>query len=284
MANKKYAFDHEPSLEELSTVLKDIPAWPGSGKTLGVNYPEYVVAIEQRARNKPTIWLPYVTVDGRVTMFHDAHNETGKKFTEHIIPPVFHAPGSVSFEKFMIVSMRIDSELLGSREDMAVALVGGDTFSADTTNPAENAMTSVRGRVLAAFGFGIIPTMGMASADEVKTAINAKNGIVSNNNEDAPAAQEAIEKPKKAIKKLVVPKQKNSEDVGVAQEPNASSENDHTRALLNKAIDIAKTDEATLIAEHIKRRSGQVELTEEWTTWPLAEVIKMQTTAREMKG
>jgi hypothetical protein len=107
-----------------------------------------------------SIQLPYMTVDGRVTMAREEHKKSEKKLCIH--PPVISENG-----KSIVVT--IESELLGTASGSSVINVGGN--GVDRTNPLENAESSAIGRALGFLGYGMIGT-GIASADEVQMAQN----------------------------------------------------------------------------------------------------------------
>jgi len=284
----KLAFDHEPSAQELQEALKDVPAWPGSHKTLGTDYLEHVIALRQWDRaSESHVYRPYVTVDGRVKMFMDAHTERGASYREELIVPKFYCATSEEIGRFLVIGIRITSELWGVREDMAVAdtsLIGKDR-SADATKPYENATTSARGRAIAAFGVGIIPTMGMASADEMLSAMATKDSIpnietISPEEAEARLAEEAPKPQPKPKATKAKPKQspKNTKA--------SSNEDKHRQNFFKKALEIWGGDEASLVEAHRARRLAEAnkELPEDWNEWELAEVVKLQTTAKEFKN
>ena len=162
-----WVFDHEPTRDEMVESLSTISAWSGSEKTMD-EYIDYV--IPQSGRRKTYVngkethvneWRLYMTVHGRIMIVKAAHSD--QPLSEHI-ELEWRAP-------WLIVSGSITSPIFGTAFDAATAWIGEKAKGADKTNPIENAITSWRGRVIAALcGGGIIPASGVASAEEVKQA------------------------------------------------------------------------------------------------------------------
>ncbi|MBW2671817.1 MAG: hypothetical protein JRD89_00195 [Deltaproteobacteria bacterium] len=171
-----------------------MPAWPGSEKSLADYWP-YIIPLSRRRKvgrdQWEVVWNPYLTVDGRIRIFVDAHLEADAHYHEEIVEIRRE-------DRFLIVRLRITSDLFGTRED-----VGTADFSlaeappdqrerqVDATNPFENAVTSARGRVIAAFGVGIIPGMGLATAEEVVDADNRYQQRSGDNRKPAPQPSQA---------------------------------------------------------------------------------------------
>lgn len=181
MADLKWTWiDNPPDEETMKASLATIPAWPGSNKTLA-DYSDYVLPIKQW--KKADKYAPegtkghneyklYMQVAGRIKIFRDALSAD---------------PEISSFEE--IVDIRFLND--------GIVLIGGTlsckfgkvqeyatgnpkvTTGADATNAIENAMTSWRGRAIAAVsGIGIIPGSGVATAEEINTAqIREEEGI-----------------------------------------------------------------------------------------------------------
>jgi len=158
-----WVFDHEPTLEEMVESLSTIPAWSGSDKTMA-EYVDYVIPLKGSKKvdgNWVTEWRLYMGVHGRVVINRDAHGD--QPLSEHFEmewrPP------------WLIVKGSMTSPIFGTAFDVATAWIGEDPKNADKTNPLENAVTSWRGRVIAALcGAGIIPSSGIASAEEMTQA------------------------------------------------------------------------------------------------------------------
>src|SRR3989304_634788 len=116
----KLEFDHDPTQEEIQAALKDVPAWPGSQKSLG-DYAHHVLPMKQGKKTGEvwqTIWNLYVLVDGRVRMFTDAHAESERRYSERVEDISFLKEGH---HNYLAVRLSIDSELFGRREDVATA-------------------------------------------------------------------------------------------------------------------------------------------------------------------
>lgn len=290
---RKTEWDHDPTTEEICDALKDIPAWPGSTKTLGKDYPEYILPIKQSQKIGSKFidkWRPYVMVDGRVKMFNDAHSDAGETYTEQIISPQYDAPTTEAFGRFLIVAMRITSTLFGVREDMSLAntiQVGTDARNPDATKPIENAMTSVRGRVIAAFGVGIIPLGGLASAEEVQTAMasvpdtdDVVRAPVKNEN---PFEEEQTPHPENRSRRMNI---RGSSSVKPSEDSGSESQSDVTAKKneenIEKALKAAPegTTREQLFAAH---RGLYPDLPEDEDEWKAIDYIRMMKTAIDMK-
>ncbi|KAB2952145.1 hypothetical protein F9B85_10050 [Heliorestis acidaminivorans] len=102
---------------------------------------------------------PYLTVEARVAWARHEHKEKGCKLT--IQPVQFDSQSKLA-------RVTIDSEIHGSVTATAKLGVGGG--GVDSTNPFENAETSVIGRALGFLGYVLLGS-GIASAEEVHVAI-----------------------------------------------------------------------------------------------------------------
>jgi hypothetical protein len=181
MADLKWIWiDNPPDEESMRASLATVPAWPGSDKTLA-DYSDHVLPMQQW--KKPDKYAPpgtkghnefklYMQVAGRIKIFRDALSAD---------------PENSSFEE--VVDIRFLND--------GIVLIGGTlsckfgkvqeyatgnpkvTSGADATNAIENAMTSWRGRAIAAVsGIGIIPGSGVATAEEINTVqIREEEGI-----------------------------------------------------------------------------------------------------------
>lgn len=119
-------------------------------------------------REKPIyakIRLPYMTVDGRVTMAMDEHREKGARLT---IDTIYETISAESGDKTVCRAI-VNSSLLGSAVGHSVVGFGGS--GVDSTNPLENAETSAIGRALGFLGYGVFGH-GIASAEEVLAAMS----------------------------------------------------------------------------------------------------------------
>lgn len=118
-----------------------------------------------------TIKNPYITVDGRIQMFADAHQKPeGDRYKYSVssnideIKAILKETGSRPPADYPMV-VWVESELFGKFE--GIARIFWDSKSdASRTNPLEVAQTSALGRALAQAGFGLIGT-GIASAEEI---------------------------------------------------------------------------------------------------------------------
>jgi hypothetical protein len=141
-----------------------------------------------KGRTFVKIATPYMSVDGRLAMFADAHKEAGKTYkitsnlpalAEHMLNTGMRPSPDVP------VIVWIDSELYGLLE--GESRIFWDQSGAHSTNPLEVAKTSALGRAIAQAGIGLIGT-GIASAEEVQSAMAAA-GNAGQEPEQKPEAQ-----------------------------------------------------------------------------------------------
>jgi len=172
-------FDHEPSMEEVVEFLSAIPPREDFGDNQIVKYAQFVRPLKQYSKGSGNSWTLYMTVDGRIQQCRDVHVSQGKSYHEKVrILPPDEVP-RLDKQGYLVVQVSIDSELHGCVTDFATGVLGPDAKFVDKTNPLENATTSARGRALAAFGYGIIPGAGIASAEEVEEAMRRREGTIS---------------------------------------------------------------------------------------------------------
>ncbi|MED3554101.1 hypothetical protein [Cytobacillus praedii] len=107
-----------------------------------------------------TINKPYITVDGRIKMARDEHKEANKRLDIHP-PQIFEIAGKA------LMSVQIDSELYGQATG-TIEIGLEKEKGVDAINPFANAQTSAIGRALGFFGYGLIGTGTIATADEMK--------------------------------------------------------------------------------------------------------------------
>lgn len=181
MADLKWTWiDNPPDEETMKASLATVPAWPGSDKTLA-DYSDHVLPMKQwkkadkyaaagtKGHNEYKL---YMQVAGRIKMFRDALSAD---------------PETSSFEEVVDIRFLNDGTVLiggtlsckyGKVQEYATGNPNV-TSGADSTNAIENAMTSWRGRAIAAVsGIGIIPGSGVATAEEINTAqIREEEGI-----------------------------------------------------------------------------------------------------------
>lgn len=134
---------------------------------------EELGAFTYKGRTFLRIATPYMSVDGRLAMFADAHKEAGKTYkitsnlpaiAEHMLNTGMRPSPDVP------VIVWIESELYGLLE--GESRIFWDQSGAHSTNPLEVAKTSALGRAIAQAGIGLIGT-GIASAEEVQSAMAA---------------------------------------------------------------------------------------------------------------
>lgn len=168
---------------------------------------EKLGAFTYKGRTFVKIATPYMSVDGRLAMFTDAHKEAGKTYkitsnlpaiAEHMLNTGMRPSPDVP------VIVWIESELYGLLE--GESRIFWDQSGAHSTNPLEVAKTSALGRAIAQAGIGLIGT-GIASAEEVQSAMAA--------------AGNAGQEPERAEPAGTQPKQNSA----ATQEPKAKPEN-----------------------------------------------------------
>ncbi len=153
--------------KEADKALKQ--AFDKSGK-----YSEFIRVLSQRKnigmRESPywvTLDIPYMTVDGRITIMVEEHTEKNAKFE---IKPVKFNLGPDT--KTLLCEATVET-MRGTAT--AHAKVGLNGSGVDSTNPYENAETSAIGRALGFLGYGLLGH-GIASYEEVKGAMNDESG------------------------------------------------------------------------------------------------------------
>ena len=200
-------FDHAPTQDEIRDALSGTPTPNGREEFPVSNYASYTMALKRYDKNQGMdIWNVYMRVDGRIMQARDVHAAHGCSMHERI-ELISGSAIDNGISDYLVVKIEIDSSLDGIAVDYATAVITGKAKGVDVTNPVENAVTSARGRALAALGYGIIPG-GVASAEEVEDAIKrqgtpkaASSSISSEDTrpEEAstPTRLEVDEKPKK---------------------------------------------------------------------------------------
>ncbi len=134
-----------------------------------VQYHSFIVLVEQRKKVGGTdanpVWaeirLPYLTVDGRVRLAIDEHEEAGKQLhieTAFVMDQTTGQP---------LARATVRSELRGTAVAHARIFLNGG--GANRSNPVETGETSAIGRALGFLGYGCFGT-GVASADDVLRA------------------------------------------------------------------------------------------------------------------
>ena len=191
-------WNHYPTEEEIREALSNIPAWPGSDKTLA-DYQAHIVPIKQSRKRRDgqweSTWRLYTTVDGRIVMWQDAHLNCEEPPREELTDLSLQVLPDE--RAFILARIKITSPIFGEREDAAIADLQAQA-GPDRDKPWENAITSARGRVLGAFGFGLIPSQGLASADEMRQVLG----------EEAETEAEVVPMPQSPPKPQTQPKAK----------------------------------------------------------------------------
>jgi hypothetical protein len=157
-----WKFQQKPTPEQMEALLKEVPAWYGSDKTLA-DYMEFVVPISgYDQETKGNVFRLYMMVAGKMKILADAHVAT-KMPTEDVeltwVGNMVIAQGTMTSEKFGNTVF-----------EAATGVVGDGAKGADKSNPVENAMTSWRGRAATALcGAGIMP-FAICSMEEAMVA------------------------------------------------------------------------------------------------------------------
>jgi len=134
-----------------------------------VQYHSFIVLIEQRKKvggsEANPLWaeirLPYLTVDGRVRMAIDEHEEAGRQVhieTAFVMDQTTGQP---------LARATVKSEVRGTAVAHARIFLNGG--GANRSNPVETGETSAVGRALGFLGYGCFGT-GVASADDILRA------------------------------------------------------------------------------------------------------------------
>lgn len=142
------------------------PPAPAGRPAFPYDYPEFVRILTRHNRKTGEVTKnPYAQVEGRVAGFADFHRE--REGTYKI---------STTFDRdeagVLVATAFVWSSILG--EITATAGAYGKT-TVDQSNPYENAETSAVGRALGFFGFGLIGSGGIASAEEVEAALKRQD-------------------------------------------------------------------------------------------------------------
>lgn len=148
--------------EELLRVLQ---AAGRVGQVEHTEFAAYITIIVNRKKNERSQWVevqvPYMSVDGRVAMANEDHRRQGKRldFEDPVV--------LVDDENQVTLLVGVTSEVYGRRHGIASSrkLTGS---SAEKSNPWEVAETSAIGRALGAFGYGVLPGSGLASAEDIE--------------------------------------------------------------------------------------------------------------------
>lgn len=133
-------------------------------------YHHFITEIPNRVRvggsreNPQTEWVknPYMTVDGRLTMFTDDMRDQKLRYSIDAEPVIFGEHQAIK------ASITIHYEH-GPSTVSGLSSINFGGSGVDRTNPIENADTSALGRALGKLGYGLFG-YGIASADEVEEA------------------------------------------------------------------------------------------------------------------
>lgn len=178
--------DTAPTVEDVDKLLRLVPT------TFGVNiadFADYVQALPSSVKIngvKHDSWTLYVSVAGRVKMLNAAAEEQGWRVdfipepnTPTGVPGYLRADDErIVYREYVAIyklpkttAARQDFEvLLGQRPGTAwVPAEGGQ--GAVWSNRYEKVETSARGRAIAAWGFGVLPGSGIASLEEMQSAM-----------------------------------------------------------------------------------------------------------------
>jgi len=134
-----------------------------------VQYHSFIVLLEQRKKvggsEANPLWaeirLPYLTVDGRVRMAIDEHEEAGRQLhieTAFVMDQTTGQP---------LARATVKSEVRGTAVAHARIFLNGG--GANRSNPVETGETSAVGRALGFLGYGCFGT-GVASAEDILRA------------------------------------------------------------------------------------------------------------------
>ena len=209
--SRRWAFiDRLPTAEEVEKLLSELPdVWGVSP----VRYIDFVLPMtnSQKVKVRRTradgkgdvveearhdVTTLYFTVAGRQAMCREAQevNGWGVDYEPEPLTPT-GTPGFIALEprviyrEYVAITAR-DGTLLGRKPGVAWSPAQGGTM-AEGSSPYEVAETSARGRALGAWGFGILPGSGIASAEEMASISGNKRAL------DAAAKAEKQATPKR---------------------------------------------------------------------------------------
>ena len=184
----EWLFDHEPTAKEVNDMLSTLPAWNGS-ETMMSDYINYVLPYERKQKGK-ALWTLYMQVAGRIHILRDAHRQS-----DGTIQQVSEKLNLDWRTEMLIVHGFMESQIYGTIFEAATAILGEKAGFVDKTNPVENAITSWRGRAIAALcGGGIIPGSGVASYEEA-TGAEKRQDLVDKGVTIIPSASATESKP-----------------------------------------------------------------------------------------
>ena len=163
-----------PTIEETMEFLK---AQNPTGTVHVRNYASFVVALSRNknfgTKKEPdyhTVWNLYMTVAGRLAMFND--DAMNKCISTIVEPDPSCEPNGWIYQDTDRLVYRVRAIMGGDEGIMDVRYgtvwvpwTGG--VGAVQSNRFEKAETSATGRALGAFGYGVLPGSGIASAEEM---------------------------------------------------------------------------------------------------------------------
>jgi hypothetical protein len=129
-------------------------------------FADYVVVLQQRRRvddEWTTVEAPYMAVDGKLAMANEDHRRQGKRL-DFGTPQVL-----VDDAEQLTLLVTVTSEIYGVRHGIATSRRVGGT-EVEREFPWEVAETSAIGRALGAYGYGLFPGSGLASAEDMMRA------------------------------------------------------------------------------------------------------------------
>jgi len=131
------------------------------------------------------VYTPYMTVAGRVMMARADHAKKGG--TLSIETKIIDS----KFDKEVVAVCTCTSSLYGV--STGVSSASRDSGKTDGDFPFEISETSAVGRALGFYGYGILPGMSIASAEEVKAA-HRKQGAKTPSQPEEPVEEAVVEK------------------------------------------------------------------------------------------
>jgi hypothetical protein len=148
------------------------------GSVKHADFVDYVVVLESRRRagdKWQTVEHAYLAVDGKVAMANDDHRKQGKRL-DFAEPKVL-----IDNAEQLTLQVTVTSEIYGTRHGIATSRKKNGT-NAERDFPWEVGETSAIGRALAAMGYGLLPGVGLASAEDILRAQTANRQANGNGN------------------------------------------------------------------------------------------------------
>lgn len=173
--------DDPPAPDEVRKRLEQLHDWYGGIKP--VEYLDYVQPLSQKKKIKTDggdeykeMWTLYITVAGRMAAINAMADAKGwrvdfepEPVTPTGIPGYLEYGDRIVYREYAVI-YDSDDRILGRKPGTAwVPGEGGG--GAVRSNRFEKVETSARGRAIAAWGIGVLPGSGVASLDEMTTAV-----------------------------------------------------------------------------------------------------------------